>query len=93
MSGAYINAGDFLIVKRCKEILRKVLPNCTIIEFLRKDPLTTVTLAQINSCDIIVLAGGPLYQRNVYPNIIPLTDNINNITPPIFLHGVRSVFS
>ena len=30
LSGAYINAGDFLIVDRTKKLLRYVYPDCEI---------------------------------------------------------------
>ena len=87
LSGAIKNAGDFLIVERSKALLRHVYPQCEIIEYDRRNDLTE-SLEEINSCDVVVLAGGPAYQYNLYPNRIPLTPDLTNIKAKIFVMGV-----
>jgi polysaccharide pyruvyl transferase WcaK-like protein len=84
MSGAYVNAGDFLIVKRCQELLYNQYPDCQIRTILRKVKLTEKAIKDINSSDVLVLAGGPLYLWNMYPQIMPLTDDLAKIKVPIF---------
>ena len=87
LSGAYKNAGDFLIVKRCKEILRYVYPHCEFAECERRKPLEE-NLKEVNLCDFMVMAGGPAYRRNLYPAIMPLMPDLNDITIPIVTMGV-----
>lgn len=83
LSGAYKNAGDFLIVKRCKELLKYVYPECEIAEYERRKPLEE-HLKEINASDVLVMAGGPAYVEKLYPNIMPLTRNLDDIKVPIF---------
>jgi hypothetical protein len=83
LSGAYKNAGDFLIVQRCKELLAYVYPDCEFIEYERRKDLSD-SLDEINKSDCLILAGGPAYVSDIYPKRIPLTDNLNRIKAPIF---------
>jgi hypothetical protein len=83
LSGARKNAGDFLIVQRCKELLQYVYPNCEIEEFLRLNDLSDV-LEQINRSDCLIMAGGPVYRANIYPKELPLVANLELIKVPFF---------
>ncbi len=83
LSGAYKNSGDFLIVKRCKELLKYVYPGSEIIEYERKKPLEE-RIEEIKSSDVLVMAGGPAYVENMYPGIMPLTRNLDDIQVPVF---------
>ncbi|MDR2888904.1 MAG: polysaccharide pyruvyl transferase family protein [Lachnospiraceae bacterium] len=83
LSGAYKNAGDFLIVKRCTELLKYVYPDCTIESYERRNDLTSY-LPMINESNCLILAGGPAYRANIYPQVIPLVDDLSQIKVPIF---------
>lgn len=83
LSGASKNAGDFLIVKRCKELLVKFLEPEGISDFDRSQPLETF-LEQINKYDLLVFAGGPAYVSTMYPKKLPLVDNLDEIKIPFF---------
>lgn len=87
LSGAYKNAGDFLIVNRSIALLKYILGDIEIEVFLRNQDLTP-KLNEINNCDVLVLAGGPGYIPNVYPDIIPLVPNLDDIQPKIFILGM-----
>lgn len=87
LSGAYKNAGDFLIVKRSEELLKYVYPEAEIVHYERRKSLTK-SLEKINSSDYLVIAGGPAYVSNLYPEIIPLVQNLNDIKIPIFALGL-----
>lgn len=87
LSGAYKNAGDFLIVKRSKDLLKYVYPECSITEFERRKSLLPY-LDEINRHDILILAGGPAYSPSIYPDQIPLVPNLYEITIPIFALGL-----
>lgn len=86
LSGAYKNAGDFLIVDRCMELMKYVYPDICFIQLPRNVDLNN-NLEEINSCDVLVLAGGPLYFRDAYPRIIPLVDNLEKIKIKIVTIG------
>lgn len=86
LSGAYKNAGDFLIVDRCKKLFRKIYPQIILIELPRNIDLSE-QLDEINTSDALVLAGGPLYFRDSYPRIIPLVDNLDQISTKIITVG------
>ena len=62
LSGAYKNAGDFLIVRRCKELLQAVIPNCEITEFARNKNLED-KIDAINKMDVLVLGGSGICQK------------------------------
>lgn len=83
LSGAYKNAGDFLIVSRCKELLQNSAPNTLITEYERGSALDEV-IEQINKTDVLVIGGGPAYIEYLYPKIIPLVENLEDIKVPIF---------
>ncbi len=87
LSGAFINAGDFLIVDRTKKLLREVYPNCEIIEY-RRDKKLDEYLECINQTDALIIAGGPAYMINIYPDIIPLVDNLDDIKTKIIAIGL-----
>lgn len=87
LSGAYKNAGDFLIVKRSEQLLRYVYPKAEIIKYERRKSLSD-KLDEINNSDYMVVAGGPAYVRNVYPDVLPLVPNLSDIKVPIFPLGL-----
>lgn len=78
LSGAYKNAGDFLIVDRSLLLLKHVYPECELKVYSRREPLDD-KLDEINQCDALVFAGGPAYSPNLYPESMPLTADLNKI--------------
>ena len=87
LSGAIKNSGDFLIVKRSKELIKYVYPNCEIIEFNRNKTLSN-ELKSFNKCDIAIFAGGPGYLPNLYPDVIPLVSDLDLLKPKLFSLGM-----
>ena len=92
LSGAYKNAGDFLIERRCRQLLEYVYPGCETIALSRKTPLID-RLAEINETDAVVLSGGPALLSNIYPNKIPLVPDLTSIRPPIFAMALGIMLS
>lgn len=87
MSGAIMNAGDYLIVESAKKLLKHVYPNCEIKEFLRNASIERY-LTQINECDVLVFAGGPGFHNEFYPKGMPLVEDLTRITIPFFIMGM-----
>lgn len=84
LTGAYKNAGDFLIEKRAIELLRYVYPNIEIIKILRINIKENIDL--INSSDVVVLGGGPIYMENM-DKFLPVEFCCDYIQPPIMILG------
>ena len=84
MSGAYKNAGDFLIERRSIELLKYVYPNIEIKKYLRNQ--LEEKFDKINNADAIIFGGGPLYQKNL-EGYLPLEKCLNKITAPIMILG------
>lgn len=87
LSGAYVNAGDFLIVDRTKKLLKEIYPNCNIIEYKRNEKLDKY-LKDINNSDALIIAGGPAYMINMYPEVMPLVDDLSKIKTKIVSIGL-----
>ena len=83
LSGAYKNAGDFLIVDRCKKLLKNEFPDASITEYKRNIPLDKY-VSDINDTDVLVFAGGPAYVEYLYPEIMPLVKDLDEIKIPFF---------
>lgn len=86
LSGAIKNAGDYLITERAKQILEYLLPNAAIRTVIRNYPLDN-KLNLLNSSDVIVIAGGPSYQKALYPKNMPLVSDLNLIKSKMFIMG------
>lgn len=54
MSGAYVNAGDFLIEKRSRELLEANLPDVRV-DILKRNVSYDGKLELLNSYDLLVL--------------------------------------
>lgn len=63
LSGAYKNAGDFLIEMRTKRLLEHVLKNISITTILRKDIVER--FAEIEKADAVIYSGGPIYLQDL----------------------------
>ena len=84
LSGAYKNAGDFLIEKRAIAILNYVHKDIIVKRYLRSDLISKYD--EINRTDAIVIGGGPLYAHNI-GSAIPLEICLKKITKPIMIFG------
>ena len=84
LSGAYKNAGDFLIEERANALLKYVIPDIKINRYLRSE--LKENLGEINENDAIVFGGGPLYMSNL-DGYLPLNECIEKITTPIMVMG------
>jgi len=87
MSGATVNAGDFLIEKRAKALINRFAPNVALTSLNRVKIDYSDRIDYLNSFDAILFAGGPIYQPSIYPNAIPFVSNLNDITKPVFFIG------
>ena len=84
LSGAYKNAGDFLIEKRATSLLKYVYPDAEINVFLRNQIQDRIS--DINQCDFIVFGGGPIYKRDL-EGYLPLDICIDKFERPVYILG------
>ena len=87
LGGALKNAGDFLITKRSEELIKEVNPNTEVTVFLRNNKLTEEELFEINRHDLMIIAGGPCYTKELYPNVLLLVEELDEIRPKIGMLG------
>ena len=87
LHGAIINAGDFLIKNRAIALLKYFYPDSEIVEYYRNQSLEE-EIPEINTCDILIFAGGPGYCNEFYPMLAPITDDLNKIKIPVMLLGM-----
>lgn len=88
LTGSKNNAGDYLIKYRAKELLRLMRPDRKIIDYDGWLKFDQEKLDQINKSAALILLGGPALQQNMYPNIYPLVDDLNEIKTPICMMGL-----
>ncbi len=84
LTGAYRNVGDHLIGIRAKALLKKYVDSHIIN--LDRCSIKAKDYSTINKAKMVVLCGGPAYQRNMYPGIYQL--NYKNIQVPIIPFGL-----
>ena len=89
MSGAVINAGDFLIEKRSLALIKHFLPDVETTVLNRVTNDYSNRIEQLNSFDAIIFSGGPLYQPGLYRKGIPFVspEIIHDVKPPVFFVG------
>ena len=91
MSGAVINAGDFLIEKRSLDLIKHFLKDSevTILNRVREDYSNRVDM--LNGFDAVMFCGGPIYQPGVYGKSLPFVNarmlEENRVKPPVFFMG------
>lgn len=69
LTGVYQNAGDALIAHRALAFARRARPDLRILELNRAiDPRQTVALERVKAC---VISGGPHWQADMRPRILP----------------------
>ena len=87
MSGALKNAGDFLIVKRCEELIKYIYPNAELHFYMRNTSLEPY-LEEINQMNAMIFCGGPAYIPQLYPQGFPLVADLDYIKIPMFALGL-----
>lgn len=87
LGGAYANAGDHLIAMRADALLREIRPDREILRLDRGEPLDPSS-AEVADAAAILLAGGPAWQESSYPNIYPLTAELDSLRAPIVPIGL-----
>lgn len=86
LSGAYINAGDFLIEKRCVELLSNLIADSEV-SVLKRNENFSDRIDFLNSFDGIVFGGGPYYLSDIYQTQIPFVDELKKIKTKILFMG------
>lgn len=86
MSGAYVNAGDFLIEQRCQELLKHFVPDAEI-HVLKRDVSYNDKIDELKQYNLIVFGGGPGYQKKMYPHKMPFISNLNYLNVPVTIMG------
>lgn len=86
MSGAYVNAGDFLIEKRSRLLLERFLDGADL-HILKRNLRYDDKIDELNDYDLIIFGGGPGYQRNIYPQSIPFISDFGMLYTPVVLLG------
>lgn len=86
MSGAYVNAGDFLIENRTRLLLERFLEKADV-HILKRNLKYDSKINELNDYDLIVFGGGPGYQRNIYPQSIPFISELQALHTPVILLG------
>lgn len=81
------NAGDHLIALRSYKLLRFVFPEAEIKNIQRWKKLDE-QLDEINSYDLLILAGGPGFIPNLYPKKVPLVGELLLLKPKLFILGM-----
>lgn len=81
LSGAYKNAGDFLIEKRAQEILQNFIPGINIHHFLRNE--ISDNIKHLNKMDALVFTGGPIYMEKLETHL----KLKQSFSPPIMVLG------
>lgn len=83
LSGAYKNAGDFLIENRCLQLVQDSYPEANVTVFLRKN--ISKDIERINKANVAIFTGGPIYQSDISSNF-PV-DVANKIKPKTVIIG------
>lgn len=85
MGGAYTNSGDFLIEQRSIELIEAITGSD--VDILKRNISYDDKIDILNDYDLIVFAGGPIFQPHIYPRRIPFVREIDKINTPIRLLG------
>lgn len=88
LTGSKNNAGDYLIKHRAKKLFAELRPDRDIVDMNAWEPFDKEKLEVVNNSKALILMGGPALQKNMYPGIYKLTDNLDDIEVPIVLMGV-----
>lgn len=84
LTGAFKNAGDYLIGHRARALLAAHV-NAQVIDVNRKE-ITDSHYEVFNSARAVLLTGGPAYQDKIYPNVYNL--DLSRVTVPVIPFGL-----
>ena len=83
------NSGDFLIGQRAHMLIKYLRPEVDITIGKGWVPLRDQFQEDFfDSINAIIIAGGPGYLPNMYPDIYPLVEQAANFKVPVFLMGL-----
>lgn len=88
LTGSKNNAGDFLIKSRANNLFSQLKPQTKLIDFNAWEQLDSEKLEIVNSSKALILLGGPALQKNMYPGIYRLCDDLDSIKVPILTMGI-----
>lgn len=88
MTGSINNAGDFLIKHRARQLLSMIRPDRVLEDYDRRSPIDNSLLEKINASKALILLGGPALQKNMYPELFPLREKLDDIKVPILTMGI-----
>ncbi|MCF6781783.1 polysaccharide pyruvyl transferase family protein [Stutzerimonas stutzeri] len=88
LTGGKNNAGDFLIKYRANELFVERRPDRNVVDFNAWEQIDKPKLEIINKAQALILMGGPALQRNMYPGIYKLPDDLDLIRVPIITMGI-----
>jgi hypothetical protein len=86
LTGFKKNVGDILIGHRSKKLLKRFVDK-EIVELNRFESISN-KLKSINSSRALILCGGPAYDKDIFPNIYPISDFLADIKVPIIPFGL-----
>lgn len=86
MSGAYVNAGDFLIEQRCRRLLGQHLPNAQV-DVWKRNISYDGRLEELGAYDLLLFGGGPGYQKSLYPGAVPFISDLSRLKTPMAIMG------
>jgi len=86
LSGAIKNIGDYLIFDSARKLIKTHISD-NIIELNRWENHSN-KIDLLNSSKAIIICGGPGFGENMYPQIYPIVDNINELKVPVTTLGV-----
>ena len=88
ITGGKNNAGDFLIKKRAKSLLKHLRPDRQIIEYNSWDNFDEKKIQVINDSECLILTGGPALVPKMNGKTYNFKDNLPKITVPISIFGL-----
>ncbi len=84
LSGAYKNAGDFLIEERSLALIRHFLKNAGITRFLRSE--LPGKCAALNEFDVVMIGGGPIFMKDI-SGYLPVEELTETLKKPVMIIG------
>lgn len=85
MSGALVNAGDFLIGNRSRALFEKFIPNAEVSTFKTNIDYNN-RVDELNEHDLVVFAGGP-YSLHEYSRHVPFVSDLTRLKTPVVIMG------
>lgn len=84
IGGAYRNSGDHLIGDRARSLLRRFVDDDVVA--IDRRAIDDSAYDLFNRARAVMLAGGPAYQRKIYPAIYPL--DLRRVKVPVIPYGL-----